>query len=241
MIFDPLRQRMIVFGGQTQVNGNLTLLADTWALSLGGTPDWSQLSTASHPSARLGQAAVYDSRDDRVLMLGGTNGGTLGDLWELSLAGSPAWLQLSATTIGGREHPAAVYDPLGDRLYSIGGDNGGTGLNAGLWQASFSGPLGVPLPAGMTSRLALRAAPNPAASQVRFELRLPGADRVRLEIYDLSGRRIARLLDGRVAAGTRSVSWSGTTDSGARVPPGVYLARLESPVAAVTARVALIR
>lgn len=62
VIYDPVRDRMVMFGGS---DDNDTPKNDVWALSLSGTPTWTQLSTSGGPpDARSGQAGVYDSRRD---------------------------------------------------------------------------------------------------------------------------------------------------------------------------------
>lgn len=68
-IYDPSRQRMLVFGGE-DASGNLT--SDVWALSLSGTPTWTQLTTSgTAPCARSGHTAVYDVANDRMIVFGG--------------------------------------------------------------------------------------------------------------------------------------------------------------------------
>jgi len=49
---------------------------------------------------------------------------------------------------------------------------------------------------------------------------------VRLEIFDIAGRRVYRTDLGSVAAGTRKVTWDGTDNSGRGVAAGSYVARL---------------
>src|SRR5262249_4152853 len=89
-IYDPVRDRMLVFGGFA-----LAGLNDVWELSLSGTPTWTQLTPAgTPPSAREGPTAIYDPVRDRMLVFGGYSAAYLNDVWELSLAGSPAWTQL---------------------------------------------------------------------------------------------------------------------------------------------------
>ncbi len=68
--------------------------------------------------------------------------------------------------------------------------------------------------------------PNPfnPSTTIAFSLAAP-AD-VRLGIYDLQGREIARLVDGRQQAGGHSVAWNGRATDGRRVASGTYLARL---------------
>jgi len=56
-----------------------------------------------------------------------------------------------------------------------------------------------------------------------------GAD-LKVTVYDLAGRRVNALLDTRSAAGPHGPSWGGHTESGALVPPGLYLIRVEVEV-----------
>lgn len=71
--------------------------------------------------------------------------------------------------------------------------------------------------------------PNPfnPRTEIAFELSPVGAsDAVRLDIFDLGGRRIANLLEGQLAPGRHSRTWTGTTDGGQAVESGVYFVRL---------------
>jgi hypothetical protein len=85
------------------------------------------------------------------------------------------------------------------------------------------------------------AAPNPFLDRTRFEFALPTATPVRLELYDIGGRRVRSLLDGPQSAGRQSVTWDGRSDAGVRVDPGVYWARLEVGGRTYTRRIALLR
>lgn len=70
----------------------------------------------------------------------------------------------------------------------------------------------------------LRALPNPAAAATAIEFTLRSADRVSLEILDVSGRRVAALLgDSPLPAGRHVVRWDLRDGEGRRSPPGVYL------------------
>ncbi|ARA94937.1 hypothetical protein AWN76_018430 [Rhodothermaceae bacterium RA] len=66
--------------------------------------------------------------------------------------------------------------------------------------------------------------PNPFREQTALSYDLPAAGPVRLVVYDLMGREIATLVDALQAAGRHTVRW----DAAAR-PPGLYLARLQTP------------
>jgi hypothetical protein len=89
-IHDPLRDRMIVFGGWDAQSDNLSsFLNDTWALSLQGQPQWTQLSPGgSLPAGRDAIAATYDPAGDRLVVYGGWSGvAMLDDTWFLSWGG----------------------------------------------------------------------------------------------------------------------------------------------------------
>lgn len=77
------------------------------------------------------------------------------------------------------------------------------------------------------SRLSLLPpTPNPFAegSALSFQISRPG--RVTLEIFDVSGRRVARLIDADLPAGTHGARWDGRDSYGHPCSAGVYLARL---------------
>lgn len=69
-------------------------------------------------------------------------------------------------------------------------------------------------------------APNPVTNATSFRFHLPAASAARLEIFDLSGRRVAVAADGAYPAGVHSVRWDRRNASGATVRPGLYLYRL---------------
>ncbi len=86
--------------------------------------------------------------------------------------------------------------------------------------------------------LSLRAR-EVAASSPTLSIRLPAAGAARLDLYDLRGRRVRRLLDRSLPAGAFDVTWDGRDDRGGRLAVGVYFARLETPRGARSARLLL--
>ncbi len=138
-IYDPVRDRMLVFGGWS----GAAYLDDVWALSLAGAPAWTQLAcSGTPPSARAGHSAIYDAAADRMIVFAGSSGtGSLNDVWALSLAGTPAWTQLAPTGTppGARALHGAVCDALRSRMVVFGGDAGtGSGSND-TWALSLLG------------------------------------------------------------------------------------------------------
>ena len=71
-------------------------------------------------------------------------------------------------------------------------------------------------------------APNPTRGQSWIGFDLPTASRVRLEIFDLQGRRVRTVADGEFAAGRHARSWSAREREGERLAPGVYFAKIDA-------------
>jgi hypothetical protein len=53
---------------------------------------------------------------------------------------------------------------------------------------------------------------------------------LRVDVLELSGRRVRGVLDGRAASGPFAPTWDGTGEDGELVPPGLYLIRVEVDV-----------
>ncbi len=70
------------------------------------------------------------------------------------------------------------------------------------------------------------AYPNPfnPSTTLRIENDLPG--RIRLEVVDVTGRRLRQLADRDFTAGSHDLKWDGRDDSGRSLPTGLYFARL---------------
>ena len=92
--------------------------------------------------------------------------------------------------------------------------------------------------AGASRALALSAPhPNPSPDGVRFELELGRADDVSVEVYDMTGRRVATLANGVRAAGRHAFAWDGRDGAGLAAAPGVYAVRAQAGSDVATRRV----
>ncbi len=80
------------------------------------------------------------------------------------------------------------------------------------------------------------ARPNPSRGAASRRFSLPAAGVARLVVMDVAGRRVRTLVDGAVEAGPHEVAWDGFDGAGARVPAGLYWARLEAAGERVTRR-----
>lgn len=83
--------------------------------------------------------------------------------------------------------------------------------------------------------------PNPFNPTTGIRYYLPENGPVTLDIYDITGRRIARLVRGERGAGLHAVRWNGRTDDGAPVASGVYLSVLTARDRSVSRKMILAR
>jgi hypothetical protein len=102
------------------------------------------------------------------------------------------------------------------------------------------GPIAATAPAARAFAL-LPAAPNPIRDQSLIRFDLPAAGLVRLQVFDISGRCVAHLVDGQQKAGRHRIEWDGRDDSGHSLPSGIYCARLESQGRSAVRRVLILR
>jgi len=68
--------------------------------------------------------------------------------------------------------------------------------------------------------------PNPFNPSTQIRYQLPESGQVTLRIFDLLGREIRTLLQGRQSAGSHRIRWNGFNDRGKRVTSGLYFYRL---------------
>jgi flagellar hook assembly protein FlgD len=79
--------------------------------------------------------------------------------------------------------------------------------------------------------------PNPSRGPVRFELALPQAAPVMLEVHDVQGRRVASIARAEFPAGRHTITWEGRSHGGDVVPAGLYFVRMRAGAFEVTRQV----
>ncbi len=123
-IYDPVGDRMIVYGGGTGDQYTPSrLFSDTWALTLGDPPRWLELHPEGPaPGPRWGHVPIYDPVRQRVVFDGGiTNlyqGLPVNDVLALALESAPRWQWLAPAGGPGPalDYALAEYDPHRDRM-----------------------------------------------------------------------------------------------------------------------------
>jgi len=85
--------------------------------------------------------------------------------------------------------------------------------------------------------------PNPSRrGEVTFALDLPAETEVRIDLFDLSGRRVRSIGPVRLASGiARSLVWDGKDDDGDELPAGVFVYRLRAGGRETSGRLTRIR
>jgi len=132
-IYDPVGDRMIVFGGYDGA-----FEPDVWQLSLAGDPTWSELSLPGPgPTARDFGTVIYDPLGGRMLLFGGNSvvglapATAANDVWALGLGAAPAWSRVATrgTPPSPRLLHASFYDPSRQRMVTMGGTDATTWLD----------------------------------------------------------------------------------------------------------------
>jgi len=129
MAYDPRDGYVVLFGGlNTQTYAEP--LSDTWKF-VGG--QWTQLAPASSPPARYLSQMAFDSKDNYLLLFGGSNTAVeLRDTWAY-YAGD--WHQLHPTASPAARDDAALKPDSKDKyLVLFGGENGPGSNFADTWK-----------------------------------------------------------------------------------------------------------
>jgi len=137
--YDPVRERVVLFGGFGCVGGTCWH-NDTWEWNGTG---WAQISPPASPPGSTGGFMTYDAARGRLVLLGGTDslGGPIGT-WEWD---GSAW-----RPFGAGPSPAAIaYDPVRQRVIALEPFADDPAINSmwsydGTWTQSFPDPVPPP-------------------------------------------------------------------------------------------------
>jgi len=105
-------------------------------------------------------------------------------------------------------------------------------------QKTVSGVGDTPIPAVVVLG---QNAPNPFNPTTRIEFSIPEAREVQLCVYDVAGRLVRRLYEGRAPRGFTAITWDGVNGSGQSVSSGVYFYRLQVGETTLTKKMVLIK
>jgi hypothetical protein len=87
----------------------------------------------------------------------------------------------------------------------------------------------------------LAVSPNPFTSRLVLSFETVQSGHSSVLVFDLTGRLVRTLQRGELAAGSQSLSWDGTDDSGNRLPSGIYTLLVSTLGGTVTKPVCVLR
>ncbi len=108
-----------------------------------------------------------------------------------------------------------------------------TGLKLAIGSASYVEEQAKQI---VPDEVRLTSYPNPTRGQATIEYTLPEAQEVTLEVYDVLGRRVATLENGRRQAGRHTLRLDGGS-----LPSGVYFGRLQAGDETRTQKITVVR
>ncbi len=134
MVYDSRADRVVLFGG---TSGYPVTFGDTWIFDYANRT-WTNVTTASHPSARVAAAADYDAVADRVILFGGsTSTAFLADTWAYAYATNTWSLQSASGAPSGRFYASMAYDSV-DHVSLLFGGAGISGFSAVFFNDTFT-------------------------------------------------------------------------------------------------------
>ena len=80
-----------------------------------------------------------------------------------------------------------------------------------------------------------RSMPNPFTASAVIEYDLPVSTHVEIDVFDLTGRRVATLVNAYRSSGCHQVTWNPD-----RTPPGIYFYAIRAGECICTAKIVLI-
>ena len=87
----------------------------------------------------------------------------------------------------------------------------------------------------------LQNSPNPFTGETRLQVGLPAGSDVRVEIYDVAGRRVRSVLVSAQAKGWNTLRISARDDRGGSLASGVYFYRVHAGAETVTRKMVIAR
>jgi hypothetical protein len=120
MIYDPVDQRVLLFGGSMYDNG-YTLYNDIWSYRY-ETNTWTEIETSGGPSGRFNTPLIYDSDTHRIIVFSGFGANERSaDMYSYDIAEN-TWTRLQPSPMPfARSDTSVVYDEKYDKIIMFSG------------------------------------------------------------------------------------------------------------------------
>ncbi len=135
MAFDAARNRVMMFGGFSDVTGNNQTNSELWEFNV-ADGSWAQ-AAATGPAARFSHAMAYDPQRNFLFMFGGFNSDSqyLGDTWRWN---GTTWTQLTGPGPSARFYHSMQWDASRRGILLTGGRNA-SGVLSDQWLLTSAG------------------------------------------------------------------------------------------------------
>jgi len=139
MVYDPVLQKEIFFGGGYQDATGYELFNDMWLYDPISNL-WTEINPTVKPSARSGHSMVYDSSNHKTILFGGwdDNVGLMDDTWTYD-SQTNQWTEVfPANKPSNRQSYSMYYDSNAQRVILFGGYREVGGHLDDTWEFNYS-------------------------------------------------------------------------------------------------------
>jgi len=238
------RERATYYGGTTGDIGRSITTDDSGNVFVTGNTLSSNFPTFNPGSGAYYQAALTGGHE--AFILGFSNTGAR--QWATYYGGSSTDYGMSIIT-DASDNIFLTGFTLSSSFptYNPGGSAYFQGTNAGSYDAYIlkfaSSSTGIEDNRHMLSAnpISLNAEPNPAKSFTVIRYSLPIAEKLSLQIFDISGKLVKNLVNEFQSSGVHNLIWNGKDEYERRVVDGVYFYMLETPTQKFTRKLIFTR
>ena len=89
--------------------------------------------------------------------------------------------------------------------------------------------VGIEVPGSkfqVSGSMIISVSPNPFSYSTSISYKAPDGGHIKIEVYDMNGRKVTKLMDVKQLPGSGKFYWDGTDDYGRKLPAGNYLLKL---------------
>lgn len=194
--------------------------------------------------------AEVDMDTRSVQLTSGTVESYLSLVYEFALDSLPSFSQARTNVdLSAGAEATAVFNEIqpGMTYYWKVRANDAGGSDSSLWSSTeiCNTPAGVDDEDGFINipdrSKITGGSPNPTHGGTTVFFALSQRSHVKLEVYNLLGRKVTDLIDADYPAGEHLAFWSGSDETGSKAAPGVYFFRLQTSDAVDSRKVVILR